>query len=204
MSSCSLKTYPIAILGVCCALVMSALYAPVTLEATPKSQSAPPAPLNMREVRALKRLLQRVERDLNPAGRSSQRALKALIRTIPRLDKLERLFARYLHQSDPQKQRGAALMARSLILKALHERQGLLSIIKGRLCLRAVHRAKLAGVLLTLRQPRQAIEQLQRGATCTLNPQPFWDEAYLIAHTTKLPERAMLSLRASEAIRGRR
>lgn len=159
----------------------------------------------MSEVKALKRLLRSVETALNPKGTNSRVALSATLRSLPKIERLERLVAAYLQRAHPSQARGASLAARRLILNALRSEGGLLEIHKGRVCLQAHHRANLSGYLVLHGEPRQAIEQLQRGASCTAEPQSFWDEAYLISTASSLQQQSeALKRRTSETVRAER
>ena len=146
------------------------------------------APLKLKDVRALKRALQTVERALSPQRVSARSYMRRALKSLSELEQIERLAARYLHESQAKQQRGAALSARGLLLNELREPEGLFTLRRGRLCLRAQHRANLAGVLLHRGAPREAIEQLKRGASCAEEPQSFWDAIYLIAEERSYKE----------------
>ena len=143
--------------------------------------------LTSRDLRLMRRLTSKVERALEPKGSRGTKAAKNARKVLPQLAQLEGLFARYLHHSSAAKQRGAALAARRLFLRALHAEEGLFELINGRLCLRPAHRANLAGLLIFSRAPLLAIEQLKRGASCAVASRSFWEAIHLIAQGASLP-----------------
>lgn len=145
-------------------------------------------PLKMVNIIELKKILADLHKGLEPKGMHTQKSEKRLNRILIKIEKFEQLTARYFHHSDATQQRGAALSARRLILNELRTSKGLLEIVNGRLCLKAYHRANLAGSLLQLGLAKQAIEQLKKGASCTMLAQSFWDEIYLIARTASFKD----------------